>query len=247
MAERGTDFKDRKDKILAITIEKYINTVSPEGSHFIEKELNRNLSSATIRNVLADLERDGYLTHPHTSAGRIPTEKGYRYYVDHLMQEIKLLEEEKTRIKTQYRKERLELEDLLNKTSQMLSDMTHYTSIISVDGWGSKIFCSGTSFVVEYPDSQDIHKIKNILAALEQKERLLDVINKNLASRIEIFIGHEMALREVDQCSLVVSGYKFKTGPSGRIAVLGPTRMNYERVVSTLNYISDLIEEIHQK
>src|ERR1044072_3383090 len=146
------DFRERKDKILAITITQYIDTVSPVGSELIANELNKDLSSATIRNVLAQLEREGYLTHPHTSAGRIPTEKGYRYYVDHLMNEINLLEEEKQRIKAEYKKERLELDNLLSKTSQMLSNMTHYTSIISVDGWNNKIFCSGTSFVVEYPD-----------------------------------------------------------------------------------------------
>src|SRR3990167_4499050 len=91
-----------------------------------------------------------------------------------------------------------------------ISKTTHYTSIISVDGWGNKIFCKGTNYVVNYPDYQDIAKVRGILLALEEKERLLEIINKNLAQRIEVFIGQEMALTDINTCSLVVSSYKGK-------------------------------------
>jgi len=210
----------------------------------LAKKYQLDVSSATIRNILSDLEQEGYLTHPHTSAGRVPTQKGYRYYVDNLMKEIQLLEEEKICIKAEYNKESKELEALLEKTSQVVSETTQYTSIISVDGWGHKIFCKGTGFVVEYPDEKDLTKIRNILIALDEKERLLKIINQSLENKIEIFIGHEMACQDIQSCSLVVSSYKTKNGPSGRIAVLGPTRMDYERVVSAVDYFSDLMEEI---
>lgn len=248
MTTRQDEILTRKNEILRVTIDQYIATVMPVSSARIVKECSLDLSSATIRNILAELEHEGYLTHPHTSAGRVPTQRGYRYYVDNFISEIQLLEEEKRRIKEEYDRETKEMELLLDKTSQVLSDMTKYTSIISVDGWDHKLISGGTSFIMGYGDYQnvnkDIRRIKNILAALDEKERLLELINRDLASKIDILIGHEIKCSDIDDCSLAVSKYKCKHGPSGRIAILGPTRMDYNRVISTLDYFSNLMEEI---
>lgn len=241
MTPRKTDFDERKDVVLGYVIEQYIKNLVPVGSAFLAKECRLDWSSATIRNILAELEEEGYLTHPHTSAGRIPTQHGYRYYVDHLMNEIQLLEEEKKLIHQEYRENVHELEKLVEKTSQIVSEVTHYTSIISVDGWGNKIICRGISYVIGSPEMQDLQRIKNLLKVLEEKERIMDVLNRSLQNKIEIYIGQEIACKEIEGCSLAVCSYRQKNGPSGRIAVLGPTSMDYERVVSTLGYITDLI------
>ncbi len=241
---REAIYQQRKDRVLGIVVNSYIKTITPVSSSYIVDEHHLDLSPATIRNILAELEEDGLLSHPHTSAGRMPTQEGYRYYVDNLMNEIQLLEEEKNQIKHEYDKQMRDLEATLEKTSQVISDLTHYTSIISVDGWDGKIFCRGTSYVVEYPDYQDVKKISNILSALEEKESLLQLINRNLEQRIKIYIGHEIACSDIEGCSLAVSRYQAYSGPTGRIAVLGPTRMDYSRVVSTLNYLTTLMSEI---
>ncbi len=243
MTPKWIDAKARKDWILGITINDYIETTAPVGSAALAKRYRIDLSPATIRNILAELEQEGFLTHPHTSAGRVPTEQGYRYYVDNLMKEIQLLEEEKALIKAEYQKETRELETLLEKTSKVVSETTHYTSIISVDGRPDRVFCKGTGYVVEYPDENDLRKIRDILTALDEKERLLEIINRDLKNKIEVFIGHEMACREMESCSLVVSRYQSQ-GVSGRIAVLGPKRMNYQRVVPTVDYFSQLMEDL---
>lgn len=242
MTPKKTNEQERKDTILEIVVDKYIQTATPVSSGYIAQEFHLDLSPATIRNILADLEEEGYLMHPHTSAGRMPTELGYRYYVDHLMHEINLLEEEKTRIRQEYNKEVKDLETLLDKTTQVLSDVTQYTTIISVDGWGNKIFCRGTSHVIGYPDINDLNKIKSIIRTLEEKEWIVEVINRNIEERVKIFIGHETACEEMDHCSLVISRYQVPQGLSGRIAVLGPTCMNYERVVSALDYFAGLMK-----
>ncbi len=239
MVARQNDIQQRKDRILALVIGQYIKTITPVGSHSIAEGNKLDVSPATVRNILAELEEEGYLSHPHTSAGRVPTQSGYRYYVDHLMNEIQLLEEEKKRIQSEHKRYLSHLETLMEKTSEVISDLTHYTSIISIDGWGSKIILKGTSHVVGYHESTDILKIQAILRILEEKERLLELINRDLDHKIEIYIGHEMALKDMDGCSLAVSSFE-KDGLTGRIAVLGPTRMNYVRVVSALDYISDL-------
>lgn len=241
---KKTDYQYRKDLVLGIVVNEYIKTINPVSSGFIAHEYLSNLSSATIRNILAELEEQGFLCHPHTSAGRIPTQEGYRYYVDYLMNEINLLEEEKTRIKREYARDVSDLEAILQKTSDVISDLTQYTSIVSVDGWNQRFFSKGTRFVVEYPFDPDVDKIRNILAALEEKGRLLEILNRNLERKIKIYIGHEMAWTNVENCSLAVSRYQAENGTSGRIAVLGPLHMNYQRVVSTLDYFSSLMNEI---
>lgn len=248
MTSQRNNILARKGEILRITIDQYIATIIPVSSARIARMCTLDLSSATIRNILAELEQEGYLTHPHTSAGRVPTQFGYRYYVDNFINEIQLLEEEKERIKAEYRRESHELEMLLATTSKVLSDMTQYTSIVSVDGWDNKLFYSGTSFIMGYPDyndiTADIAKIKRILVVLDEKERLLEVINRTVAKKINILIGQEIKCSDIDGCSLVVSKYKSKSGTSGRIAILGPTRMNYNRAVSALKYFSSLMEEV---
>jgi transcriptional regulator of heat shock response len=248
MSTQQSIILNRKDEILRITIDQYIATVTPVSSARIAQSCSLDLSSATIRNILAELEQEGYLTHPHTSAGRVPTQFGYRYYADHFINEIQLLEEEKERIKAECNRESLELEMLLAHASKVLSNMTRYTSIFSVDGWDNRLFYGGTSFITGYPDyhdfNKDIAEIKRILAALDEKERILEVINRKLAKKIDILIGQEIECSDIDGCSLIVSRYQSKNGASGRIAILGPTRMDYNRVVSALDYFSSLMEEI---
>lgn len=243
MVAKYTDAQARKDRVLAIVVDEYVKNVTPVGSQLLVERYHLDLSPATVRNILAELEEDGFLMHPHTSAGRVPTQRGYRYFVDHLMDEIKILEEEKARIQTEYKRGIQELEELLEKTSEVISDLTHYTSIISVDG-GDRIFCKGISFVAGYPEFHSFERIQHILHALEEKERILELINRNLQQRIQVYIGSEIAYKEMENCSLAVSSFETEKGPKGRIALLGPTRMDYERVVSTLEYFSKLMREM---
>ncbi len=243
MTLKRTDSQDRKDRILGIVVNEYIETISPVSSGYIAEKYRLDLSSATIRNILAELEDEGYLAHPHTSAGRMPTQEGYRYFVDHLMNDISLLEEQKRMIKQQYNHDRMNLERLLEKTSEVLSNVTHYTSIVTIGDDGRKLFCNGTRYVVDY-DYQNLNKIRELLSLLEEKERVLDLINRKLRQKIQIFIGHEMACRDIEDCSMAVSTYKLHNGQTGRIAVLGPNRMHYQKVISALDYISDLMYEL---
>ncbi|MFH1360980.1 MAG: hypothetical protein ABIJ41_08145 [Candidatus Omnitrophota bacterium] len=243
MTPRKTDYQARKDKILSIVVDEYAKNVTPVSSGFIVKRHFYDLSPATIRNILAELEEDGYLTHPHTSAGRIPTQKGYRYFVDHLMNEIQLLGKEKKRIEQEYLAHVKELERLLEITSQAISELTQYTSLVSLDGDSEHLYCSGMNFVAGFPEFHDFQKIQGILRLIEQKEHLLDIINRNLEKRIEFFIGNEIACEDMGSCSLAVSKYQRKSGETGRIALLGPTRMDYERVVSALEYLSELMSQ----
>ena len=120
----------RKDRILQWVVHRYIRTGKPIGSETLSEQSEIDLSSATIRHIMAKLEEEGYLAHPHTSAGRIPTDKGYRYYVDYLMRTQQLAAEERGRIQKEYHSRLQELDDLLLKTSRTLSSVSHYAGFV---------------------------------------------------------------------------------------------------------------------
>lgn len=227
-----------------MVVRKYILTDEPVSSSYIAEEYERDISSATIRNILAELESDGYLTHPHTSAGRVPTQRGYRYYVDFLMHEIVLVEEERQNIQYEYERGVRELEALMEKTSAVISDLTHCASIVAVDGYPRAYSLRGMNYLAEAVGIHGLRKMAMILKALEEKERILEVLRRDLDKRIKIYIGHETACDAFDDCAMAVSHFHTRRGPAGHIAVLGSTRMDYERVVSALEYVSELMEEL---
>lgn len=243
---RIIDHEVRRREVLAAAIDTYIKSATPVpvSSEMLVRDFSINLSPATVRNCLAELEDLGYLTHPHTSAGRIPTQIGYRYYVDNLMKEIKLIEKEKFRIESDYRRNIGELEAILDETSKLISEITHYAGIVSFSDWHHRMFYKGTSFILEQPEFRDLAKIRHLLAILEEKERLLEIMNRDLKERIAIYIGTEIPCSDIDSCSLIVSSYRVKDKPSGRLAVLGPTRMQYGKVISTLEYLSEQLNRI---
>ncbi|OEG70233.1 hypothetical protein ATZ36_05450, partial [Candidatus Endomicrobiellum trichonymphae] len=122
--------RERKTKVLNAVICHYIRTGKPVGSNVLIKECNISLSPAAVRNLMAELEKDGYLTHPHTSAGRIPTDKGYRAYVDNLVKLQSYVIEEEERIKRKYERKHNEIEEILSETSRILSGLSQYTGFV---------------------------------------------------------------------------------------------------------------------
>src|SRR3954465_4155418 len=122
--------ENRKRKLLQAVIYQYVRTAKPVGSQVIVDKYNFGLSSATVRGLLVDLEKEGFLIQPHTSAGRIPTDKGYRFYVDSLLEIQTLAASEEERIRKEYGARSKELEDMMVWTSHMLSAMSHYTGMV---------------------------------------------------------------------------------------------------------------------
>lgn len=124
------EFSERMKKVLGAVIEDYIHSAEPVGSKLIAKRLTLNLSPATIRAIMSDLEEMGFLSHPHTSAGRVPTEKGFRYYVDFLLDVHELGEEERESIRSRYIRNQVETEDLFRETSRILSSSSKYLGVV---------------------------------------------------------------------------------------------------------------------
>jgi transcriptional regulator of heat shock response len=239
---RNVDYESRKRAILAATINKYIQEAEPIASEDISREFD--LSSATIRNIFAELEESGFLIHPYTSGGRIPTDNGYRYYVDFLIQQIELLDEEKELIVKKYKREIRQLEDALEETSDVISAITHYAGIVSLLEWQDKFFYKGIGYILEQPEFRNPDKIRILIKMIEDKQWLLDIINRDFSEKVKVYIGREIGCPGMENCSLVVSSYSFKDKPLGRLAVLGPTRMEYKHIIPTLEYISSVLTEV---
>jgi transcriptional regulator of heat shock response len=239
---RNVDYESRKRAVLAATINQYIKQALPVASEDIASDFS--LSSATIRNIFVDLEGAGLLTHPYTSGGRVPTAKGYRYYVDFLIAQMQLLDEEKDSILKEYKREINRLEDILETTSEVISTFTHYASVVSILDWHDKLFYKGISFILEQPEFQDLVHTRFLIRMIEEKRRLLDIVNRDFKEKVKVYIGEELECPEMKNCSLVVSSYSMKKKPLGKLAVLGPTRMEYSHIIPTLEYVSDILSEV---
>jgi heat-inducible transcriptional repressor len=239
---KNIDYDSRRRSILNAAINRYIKEPVPVASDELANEFS--LSPATIRNIFAELEDSGYLTHPYTSGGRIPTEKGYRYYVDFLLFQMELLDDEKERILREFKKEIRKLDETLEKTSEIISQLTHYTGIVSFLEWHDKVFCKGISRIFEQPEFRDFERMRILIKVLEEKEGLLRIINRDFEDKVKVYIGKELGDPQMQNCSLVVSSYHINARPSGRLAVLGPVRMEYKHIIPTLEYISDVLSDV---
>lgn len=239
---RTVDYESRKRAILAATINKYIQDAEPVASEDIARDFD--LSPATIRNIFAELETDNYLKHPYTSGGRIPTDKGYRYYVDFLLSQMELLQEEKEQISREYKRKINQLEDILDKTSEIISTVTHYTGITYLPQWQDRFFYRGISLTLNQPEFRDSQRIRLLIKAIEDRQYLLNIINRDFEDRVKVYIGEELGCPEMESCSLVVSAYRLKDNSSGKLAVLGPVRMEYRHTIPALEYISEALTEV---
>ena len=164
MENKNFELDERKEKILDAIIRNYLETGEPVGSRTISKYTDLNLSSATIRNEMADLEELGYIVQPHTSAGRIPSDKGYRFYVDHLMQEK---DREVTEMKEFVIEKTEKMEQVLKQVAKLLANNTNYATLVSAPAYNT-------------------NKIKFIQLSHVDDEHILAVIvmNNNMVTRI---------------------------------------------------------------
>ena len=337
----------RKVTILKAIIKTYLETGEPVGSRTISKYTDLNLSSATIRNEMSDLEELGYIVQPHTSAGRIPSDKGYRFYVDQIMQEK---EEEFTEIKDLMLKRVDRVELLLKQMARILAQNTNYAALISApqyhrnklkfiqlsrvddgkllvvivvegnmikntmipisqqlsdegllnlnillnnalngltieeinldvisrlkeqagihsevvdrvlnevaeairaDDDDLQIYTSGATNIFKYPELSDGEMASRLIGTLEQKELLQelvdDVNSSESSSGIQVYIGEEAPVQTMRDCSIVTANYELGEGLRGTIGIIGPKRMDYEKVLNTLRNLMTQLDSILKK
>jgi heat-inducible transcriptional repressor len=337
-----TEMTERSRKILEVIVDDYITSGEPVGSLGVTKRHNLDLSPATVRNVMADLEELGFLISPHTSAGRIPTEKGYRYYVDCLLQLRELTPQEKRGIEascpgtngidklfqeagkalsalsshagivmaprftttvfkqiefvqlsrgkllmvfvsrsglvqnklidadeTLTRDDLEKINNYLNETlsgmsitevrEKIASEMQHEKSMydkllrqaLELSGaalqedFGSQLIIEGASTFLDRPEFANMGQIKKLFMAFEQKNTLIDLLDKSQqAAGVQLFIGSEHELVQIDGCSLITANYQNVYGTIGTLGVIGPSRMAYSKVIPIVDYTARLISRM---
>lgn len=236
---RVTDYDSRRKEILRAVIELYLTTAHPVSSEVLLDNYRFNLSSATIRNVFKDLEERGYLMHPHTSAGRIPSDLGYRFYINDLMDRVELSQDEKKTIERFFNFHLRRDEDIFENASRILSNLTHYAGIVSRRK-DNNIYYRGLNYLLEQPEFKDIEIVRSIFRVIEE-ERLLDLMISEMENPIEVIIGEECDCVEMSNCSLIMCKCQDSDGQLAKLALLGPKRMAYNRVIPMLDYVSELI------
>ena len=332
---------DRKFMILKAIIDDYIITAMPVGSRTVSRKKGVGFSPATIRNEMSDLEELGYLAQPHTSAGRVPSDKAYRLYVDSLLNSGELSPEEKLRIEDYISRRSGQVEDIIRAAADVLADATQYTSVIVapriqqlrirrvqlvpvdegsalmivvtsagiikdaligvpqemdsnslyaisemltrelqdhtlaevrqifarifrdmsmnrrllggvmkvmeeklVEDAPEDIVIGGTTKLLNYPEYSDIEKAKNFLALFDNKDKLAGMLKNAGGMEIRIRIGNENEMEALKDCSLVTATYRVGSNASGTLGIIGPTRMNYRRVVTIMEYMGNVISRM---
>ncbi|MGI6588796.1 MAG: heat-inducible transcriptional repressor HrcA [Peptococcia bacterium] len=332
---------ERKQRILQALILDYIATGDPVGSRTIAKKYKLGVSSATIRNEMADLEELGLIKQPYTSAGRVPSQLGYRYYVDCLMEKKPLPDSIKKYIQEVLLNKISETEALIQITSKLLSQLTNYTALVmaptfeknklkyiqllpltgnkvvlvivldnghvehrnldlpfslreeefqyvshvlnkhlqdlSLEQWKSgvlravhyelmqqesflnevmelienvlsleynnKVYLGGALNILEQPEFRDVEKVKELLELLEEERILQEVLNTGQEVGISVKIGKENPYEEMKNCSLITATYELDGKVIGTLGVLGPTRMEYAKAVSIVEFLTSTLTE----
>jgi heat-inducible transcriptional repressor len=334
--------KEARDlTVLTYVIRLYIHTARPVSSTLAAKAMGGNLSSATIRNIMAELEEAGYITQPHTSAGRVPTDHGYRKYVDYVKGLIRTEKDEMDRLSREYFKKARNIREIIERTSVLISKELHQASVIMspnigcltlkrlevirikektvlavlvtitnairnymivleddipedrlekvrnyinsnfhnkditeiaeslenqfneseigeekhtikyaynivsdiVDqDMGNEIYWEGLDLFTEEPEFNDPDMVKTMIRLFSDRSTITGIMKDELPSRdIKIYIGSENRRDTFKDCSLITSGYGRRGKAFGRIGVLGPRRMDYENILNTVGYLSELI------
>ncbi|MBR3324299.1 transcriptional regulator [Candidatus Saccharibacteria bacterium] len=232
------DITDRQEKILAQIIEEYAETASPVGSMTMAKLFG--VSPATIRAEMARLETMGLIAQPHTSAGRVPTDAGYRYYVNNLAMNDHEDEAEdrgmyalEKRVSSQSR-----ADAAIRGAVDSLVDLTGNLGLATVDG---QLYLSGISRLFMQPEFMDTNRVQAVAKLLDNLEPWLREAAPGEA--LNIFIGHENPIGKNSEVSLIISKFVSPFSDRSYIGVLGPTRQNYMRVMALVRYAGQMLEE----
>lgn len=229
---------ERQEKILSAIIEEYTQTAIPVGSQVLVAKYKFPVSPATIRNDMMVLEEEGYLHQPHISAGRIPTDKGYRYFVEEVMKEKELSREEQQKMQKEFLKLKAQNTRLTRTTAKLLS---HVSGNLAISGNNSDFSDFGMRELMEKPEFQEMDEMCRLVEVLDYIDEKFEALTKDVKEgETKIYIGKENPIGNPN-CSMIVSPYKLKTGEKGILALIGPKRMPYAKNKSMIEYVKKLL------
>jgi len=235
----GGKMNIRQQKILAAVIEEYTSSAVPVGSTVLTEKYDFKISSATIRNDMTQLEKEGYLYQPHISAGRIPTDKGYKYFVEEMMGDTELSLSEQKKLQADLLKLKAQHNRLSRTTAKLMSS---FTGNLAISGLEKDFAEFGLRELLDQPEFKEIDEFCKVAEALDFIDENIDLLLKGVkAGETKIFIGKDNPIKEISNCSMIVSPYKTKKGERGVLAIIGPKRMQYAKNKSLIDYMKKLL------
>ncbi|HSA83863.1 MAG TPA: hypothetical protein VLF20_03170 [Patescibacteria group bacterium] len=230
----------RQIEILRSVIEEYIETAEAVGSETIEKKHNLSASPATIRNEMVRLSDYGYLKKTHSSAGRVPTALGLKFYVRELMKEKELSTVEEVALKEKVWDYREQMQRFLKEATRSLAAKTNAVAIATTSE--GDVYCSGYANILEMPEFLDIDMTKTLLEALDEYDAFQSIFNSvNDEENIHVLIEDELGTTLRGPYGFVFTEYTTPLAIQGRIGVLGPARLHYTSIIPTVRYFGNLI------
>ncbi len=227
---------ERQEKILRAVVEEYAEVASPVGSQLLAKVFN--VSSATIRAEMAELERLGFIKQPHTSAGRIPTDKGYRHYVNVAHTEDTKHSAHGERALTARIGEGSVPERAIKNTVDTLVELTQNLGVATI---GNQLYMSGLSNLFGQPEFINSGQVKEVALLLDNLEPWLREAAPN--KPLSVYIGKENPIGRNSGCSLIISKFRSPYSDKSFIGVLGPTRQSYKEVMSLVENAGQMLEK----
>lgn len=236
--------EDRKKKVLSAIIKHFIETAEPVGSNTILISYQFHVSPATIRNDMMSLEKSGYIFQPHTSAGRIPTDKGYRLFVDEIADYKKARTEALkalTIIREKYKAEKVR--ERLYDTVNLLARASNAVSFATTPD-NPRTFFLGMSNVLRQPEfASDNIRASEVIEVLEHSDNFVKTLaGLEITNKVRTFIGEENILQQIQSCSILVTRYE-QDGFMGYLGILGPKRMNYAYNIVLLEEIKKIFDK----
>ncbi len=228
----------RQQKILAAIVKEYSETATPVGSKELVEKYNLGVSSATIRNEMTALENEGFISQPHKSAGRVPTDQGYRFFVNQLMRRFELSEKERRMLKSELGKLQLANEQMGRSIANLISEVSGQAAFALLPNETSAL---GLSRIVEEPEFSDPKTIKQVSELFDHLEQHASKLVNKSDVDIQTYIGKESPLPVPKNMSLVVSKIVTQDGKKGIVGIIGPKRMSYAKNMSLLEYLAKLI------
>jgi len=228
---------DRQAKILQAVVEQYAEVASPVGSSLLAKVFN--VSSATIRSEMVALERDGYIKQPHTSAGRIPTDMGYRFYVNNLQNRK---EDKVSRVAYAIERQIQDAGESEQAIKNAVQALANTTSNLGIGIMNDRVYQYGLSSLFQHPEFYGGLQAFGIAQLIEQLPELIGQIY-NDENRVTVYIGQENPVAKSAGASSIIGRVHTPYGQSF-IGVIGPTRQNYRQVVSLVDYVSNSLERV---
>lgn len=228
----------RQAKILAAVVKENCESCQPVGSADLVKKYSFDISAPTIRNEMQELEKMGFLTQPHTSAGRVPTDKGFRYFVNQLMDRVKLTLKEQEHLKKEMLKLQVAHMEIGRRLTKLLSEQSQQASFAL---FGDEVSTMGISNILDNPalPTEDAKEIARFFDEIDNHAE--QMLKDYSAESPKAIIGKEISLSKNSDYSMVVSGLQLPSGKKGVIGLVGPKSMKYEKNMSLVEYIAKLL------